>query len=183
MAAAPAPITIVVPETPPCSQAAAQTPLTLQALPNRCSQPDGSPVRLPVLGDASCIGDTLRIDDVAEDGGSSEGEDIMLSGKLRNDYKSIPHLDSYSTLAVDDSASLPALSEQQVSSSSFQSQLHLHLLLPPLPPPPQSIFVLLTLTVDSSGALLKLKWHGETASRSSGCALPAATCLAPSGPQ
>jgi hypothetical protein len=117
MAAPPAPIDFVVPETPPCSQAAAQTPLTLQALPNRFAQPDDSPVRLPALGDASCFGDTLRIDDDgAADGCSSEGEDIMLSGKLRKDYKSIPHLDSYSTLAVDDSASLPALTEQQVCS-------------------------------------------------------------------
>jgi hypothetical protein len=120
MAAQTAPVSFVVPETPPCSQAAAQTPLTLQALPNRCSQPDGSPVRPPALGDASCLGDTLRIDeDSAASGHSSEGEDIMLSGKLRKDYKSIPHLDSYSSLAVDDSASLPALSEQQVSTHAF----------------------------------------------------------------
>jgi hypothetical protein len=121
-------INFVVPETPPCSQAAAETPQTLLSQPDRClqsvihslSQSDSSPVRLPALGDANCIGDTLRIDDDhdsgAAGGSSSEGEDIMHSAVLRKDYKSIPHLDTYSSLAVDDSASVPALSGQQVGS-------------------------------------------------------------------
>ena len=113
-----APLNLVVPETPPCSQAAAQTPQTLLSQPTRCSQSDASPVRPAGLGDSACIGDTLRIDDDV-DGGSgggsgSEGEDIMEGAVLRKDYKSIPHLDAYSSLAVDDSASLPVLSELQV---------------------------------------------------------------------
>jgi hypothetical protein len=121
MAALPLPppssIDVVVPETPPCSQAAAQTPSTLLSQPARCSHSDGSPLRISVLGELSCIGDTLRIGDEEAAGcSSSEGEDIMQS--YCKDYKSIPHLDSYSTLAVDDSASLPALSEQQVNSPS-----------------------------------------------------------------
>ena len=55
----------------------------------------------------------LRIED-DEAGSSSQGEDIMQGDVLRKDYKSIPHLDSYSSLAVDDAANLPALSELQV---------------------------------------------------------------------
>ena len=62
----------------------------------------------------------LRIED-DEAGSSSQGEDIMQGDVLRKDYKSIPHLDSYSSLAVDDAANLPARSELQV---------------PPRPPPP-----------------------------------------------
>jgi hypothetical protein len=117
MAALSASVNFVVPETPPCSQAAAQTPLTLLSQTARCSQSDISPLRLPALGDASCIGDTLRIEDdsCAAGDSSSEGEDIMHSAVLRKDYQSMPHLDSYSSLAVDDSVSLPNLSEQQVS--------------------------------------------------------------------
>ena len=121
-----APVVFVVPETPPCSQAAAQTPQTLLSQPARCSQSDGSPIRAPALGDSACIGDTLRIDDGGDDDAAgssgSEGEDIMDGAVLRNDYKIIPRLDAYSSLAVDDSAScLPALSELQVN--------------PPPPPP------------------------------------------------
>ena len=68
------------------------------------------------------MGDTLRMEEEEEDAGSSsQGEDIMQGDVLRKDYKSIPHLDSYSSLAVDDAANLPALSELQV---------------PPSPPPP-----------------------------------------------
>jgi hypothetical protein len=119
MTATPASIDFVVPETPPCSQAAVETPLTLLSQPARHPQSDVSPVRRSNLGDASCIGDTLLIDDdsVAAGGSSSEGEDIMHSVVLRKDYKSIPHLDSYSSLSVDDAASLPVLSEQQVKNS------------------------------------------------------------------
>ena len=119
MTATPASIDFVVPETPPCSQAAVETPLTLLSQPARHPQSDVSPVRRSNLGDASCIGDTLLIDDdsVAAGGSSSEGEDIMHSVVLRKDYRSIPHLDSYSSLSVDDAASLPVLSEQQVKNS------------------------------------------------------------------
>jgi hypothetical protein len=43
----------------------------------------------------------------------------MEGAVLRKDYKSIPHLDAYSSLAVDDSASLPVLSELQVDTPTF----------------------------------------------------------------